>query len=645
VGWTAPAHPQEATMSDNFYIDNDDLRFYIEQAVDWDALVELTEHGSAAEDRPASTRDARDMYEDILKEFGKFCAKQVDPHVRKIDQEGTRLENGEVVASPTFDKIFKGLKKLDVFGLPLPRELGGLNTPALVYMAAAEMLARGDVSCMTHFGFHTGVAMTLYLCALRDPRTKVVNGRVISTPYDEAIRACCAGEAWGCMVLTEPGAGSDLGQIRTTAKLQADGSWRVTGEKIFITSGHGQYQLVLARSEDPDRSPGLKGLSLFLCEQKREGKTNVRIAKVEHKIGHNGSPTCVLVYEDSHGELIGRRGEGFELMLLLMNFARIAVGFESMGIIEAAYRSAKEFAEQRVTMGKTVDRHEMIADYLEDMNLYRIGIRALAFETAQKVERSMKLEQILKFDPPADETARAEMQKRVSRLKRQTRDMTPLLKYISSEKAVEHARMAMQILGGVGYTQEYLPEKLLRDSLVLPIYEGTSQIQSLMALKDQLMQGLRDPRRFIVKMARANWKRVAENEPMEKQLSKLFAMKYKALQTILVRIASNKLKSTYELPIGAWTDALFSQWDPKLDFAPGLLHAERLTRILADVTIARILVKYALKFPERRVYAERFMARSELRCRFWLSEIEEHGEALLADLSARNVDDTKASAA
>ena len=125
----------------------------------------------------------------------------------------------------------------------------------------------------------------------------------------------------------------------------------------------------------------------------------------------------------------------------------------------------------------------------------------------------------------------------------------------------------------------------------------------------------------------------------------MFAIKYKALQTILVRIASNKLKSTYELPIGAWTDALFSQWDPKLDFAPGLLHAERLAKILADVTIARILVKYAMKFPERRVYAERFMARSELRCRYWLSEIEEHGEALLADLKARNLDDGKATSA
>ena len=632
-------------MSDNFYTDNDDLRFYIEKAVDWDMLFELVEHGTPVDDRPASVRDARDNFEDILKEIGKYVAKSIDPVVRQMESEHLTLENGEVVVSPTFAKIFKGLKKLDVYGLPIPREFGGLNAPATVYLAASEMIARADTSLMTHFGFHAGVALSLLTYAMRDPRTKWANGRPTETPYDDIIREICAGNAWGCMVLTEPGAGSDLAQIRTRAVEQKDGNYLLNGEKIFITSGHGQYQLVLARTEDPDTSPGLKGLSLMLCRQKIDGKTNVRIAKVEHKIGHQSSPTVSLVYEDSVGELIGRRGEGFEQMLLLMNFARIGVGFEALGVCEAAFRCAKEFSEQRITMGKPIGRHEMIADYLEDMELYLRGVRALCFEASQKVERAARLEQILKFDPPADEHKRSELERKMQRTKRQARDLTPLVKYIASEKAVEMSRMAMQILGGVGYTTEYAPEKLLRDALVLPIYEGTSQIQSLMVLKDQLMQGLRDPKRFIVKMARANWKRVAEQDPMERNLSRLFAYKYKALQTILMRIARNKLKNTYEMPIGSWTDALFSQWDPKLDFAPGLLHAERLTKILVDVSIARILVKYGMKFPERRVYAEKFMRRSELRCRHWLAEIEEHGDELLAELAATGAAQNKTTAA
>jgi len=632
-------------MSDNFYSDNDDLRFYIEKAVDWDMLFDLVEHGTPADDRPASVRDARDNYEDILKEIGKYVARSIDPYVRQMESEHLSLVDGEVVVSPTFAKIFKGLKKLDVYGLPIPRELGGLNAPATVYLAASEMIARADTSLMTHFGFHAGIALSLLTYAMRDPRTKWANGRPTETPYDDVIREICAGNAWGCMVLTEPGAGSDLAQIRTRAVEQPDGTYILNGEKIFITSGHGQYQLVLARTEDPVQSPGLKGLSLMLCRQKINGKTNVRIGKVEHKIGHQSSPTVSLVYEDSVGELIGRRGEGFEQMLLLMNFARIGVGFEALGVCEAAYRCAKEFAGQRITMGKPIERHEMIADYLEDMEMYLRGIRALCFEASQKVERAKRLEQILKFDPPADEAERAALERKMQRAKRQARDLTPLVKYIASEKAVEMSRMAMQILGGVGYTTEYAPEKLLRDALVLPIYEGTSQIQSLMVLKDQLMQGLRDPKRFIVKMARANWKRVAEQEPMERNLSRLFAYKYKGLQTILVRIARNKLKSTYDMPIGSWTDALFSQWDPKLDFAPGLLHAERLTKILADVSIARILVKYGMRFPERRIYAEKFMRRSELRCRHWLAEIEEHGDELLAELAEQGAAETKTTAA
>jgi len=632
-------------MSDNFYFDNEDLKFWIEKGIEWDVLVDLCEHGAKAEDRPASVRDARDNFEAVVTEVGRYVAKQIAPHARKMDAEGTRMEGGEVISSPTMTKIFKGLQKLDVYGLPIPRELGGLNAPVAVYLAIAEMIARADVSCMTHFGFHTGVAVSMMLYALRDPRTRYEGGRIVSTPYDDVIRDVLHGGAWGCMVLTEAGAGSDLAQIKTTAVESAPGTWKLNGEKIFITSGHGQYQLVLARTEDPDKAPGLKGLSLFLCRQKIDGRVNVRISKCEHKIGHHGSPTAVLVYEDSVGELIGRRGEGFELMLLLMNSARLAVGFESLGICEAAYRSAREFAEQRVTMGKTINRHEMIADYLEDMDLYRKGLRALCFEAAQKVEKALKFEQMLKHDPPKDEAARAELARKVARLKRQARDMTPLVKYIGSEKAVEHARMAMQILGGVGYTTEYLPEKLLRDALVLPIYEGTSQIQALMILKDQLMQGLRDPRRFIVKAARANWKRVAEANPLEKQLSKLFAYKYKALQFILLRIARNKLKVTYDLPIGDWTEALFSQWDAKVDFAPGLLHAERLTKILADVTIARVMVKYALRHPERARDAERFLRRADLRCRYWLSEIEEHGAELLADLACQGDGDAKAAPA
>ena len=174
----------------------------------------------------------------------------------------------------------------------------------------------------------------------------------------------------------------------------------------------------------------------------------------------------------------------------------------------------------------------------------------------------------------------------------------------------------------------------MRDAKIFQIYEGTSQIQSLMALKDQLLGGLANPQKFLTKVARANLLRLTAKDPLERSLHKLYSYKYSALQTILLRIARNKFRKTYELPLGEWTDALFKQWDPKLDFAPGLLHAERLTNILSHVEIARVLVEQAQSFPERRRYAERFVARADLSCRALLTEIEEHGESLLADLAA-----------
>ena len=451
------------------------------------------------------------------------------------------------------------------------------------------------------------------------------------------------------MVLTEPGAGSDLAQIRTTAKLDATGAWRLDGEKVFITSGHGKYQLVLARTELESDAPGLKGLSLFLVEQwykeGRERIENVRIGKVEHKIGHRGSPTCSLIYDNSLGELIGARGEGFQLMLVMMNFARLGVGMEGLGVMEAAYRMARDYAAERVTMGKTIDRHEMVADFLEDMDLSVRGTRSLLYRASQVTELSQRWEQILDHAPPSDPDKLLRLERKVRKMKREARNLTPLCKYAGSEEAVRLSRLAMQILGGAGYTEDWEAEKLLRDALVLPIYEGTSQIQALMAFKDQMMLALKNPQKFLGKVARANVNKLAAKEPMERAIARLYTYKYSALQTILVRIAGKKLKKTSALPTSEWSEALLHQWDPKVDFAPGLLHAERLCRILVDVETARSLFEDAQRHSERRDIAMRFMHRADLRCRCELLVIEDHGTQLLASLAERTATEEKGAAA
>ena len=215
------------------------------------------------------------------------------------------LQDGEVVFSEELNAVFEGLKELGLYGLSIPRELGGSNCPMALYFVAGELMARADVSVMTHFSFHGGIASAMLLYADKEGSSVYENGRLVKTRWEKEIAEIAAGENFGCMVLTEPGAGSDLAAIRATAE-ERDGKWYLNGEKIFITSGHGQYQFVLAKTE-PDG--GLKSLSLFLVPRKveRDGKTvdNVVVTKVEEKLGHHGSATCSLQYEDSVGELVG----------------------------------------------------------------------------------------------------------------------------------------------------------------------------------------------------------------------------------------------------------------------------------------------------------------------------------------------------
>ncbi len=373
--------------SSNFYTDNADLLFQVKHGLDWDEIVRLVENDLTLPDGPKTVEEARAFYEDVLKATGEFVAKELAPRAAAIDKQGTWLEDGEVKFSPELDAVMEGFKALGLYGLTVPRELGGSNAPMSLYFIVGEIIARGDVSVMTHFSFHGGIASSMLLYSIKEGSAVAENGRLVKTRWDDDIRKIAAGEAFGCMVLTEPGAGSDLSAIRTRA-VEKDGKWIVNGEKIFITSGHGQYQFVLAKTEDESKVDGLKALSLFLVPRKleRDGKLvdNVKVTKVEEKLGHHGSATCALLYEDSVGELVGERGQGFELMLLLMNSARIGVGFEAIGNAEAALRLAQAYAAERRTMGKPIEQHELIAEKLLDMETWIAAMRALGVRGAER---------------------------------------------------------------------------------------------------------------------------------------------------------------------------------------------------------------------------------------------------------------------
>ncbi|MCK6503914.1 acyl-CoA dehydrogenase family protein [Myxococcota bacterium] len=634
----------------SFYDDNDDLRWYVDHGIDWEPIVRLTEYDWKAPDGFRSVDEARDFYREVMGLLGTVCAEQIAPRWKELDHSHPHVVDGQVVESAAVTEIFSQLAELGIHGMCLPRELGGMNAPLLVLQLNTEMLARADVSVCAHAGFHGGMALAALMYSVLEGTTTFQQDppSITATRFRECIDEICSGAAWGSMDITEPDAGSDMAALKTRGVLGADGQWRVTGQKIFITSGHGRWHFVIARTEETDARAGgaapsgadafagLKGLSMFLVPAWDYDEAGNKVMRasfvgVEEKLGHNASATVTISFEDSPAHLIGQRGEGFKYMLLLMNNARVAVGFESLGVAEAAWRAAKQYAAVRPSMGKTIDQHEMIADILDEMQTHIQGIRALGIQAAWHEELNQKLRLALAhFDLPAER--RAQLEREQKRHARKSRHLTPLLKWISSEQAVHIARQSVQVHGGSGYIKETGVEKLLRDAMVFPIYEGTSQIQALMVMKDNLLDAVRNPKGFVRRTAQARWRSVSAKDGLEKRVAHLRLESQQAIQFLVSRLAATKLRELRHHRPGDWTE-LMKDWDPKKDFALAMLHAERLTSMLADAAVAEILWEQGQKDGARRELLVRWLERAEPRSRHMHDLITTTGPRLLSVLA------------
>lgn len=635
-------------MSTNFFKDNADLKYYLEKGVDWDPLVRITELDYSRDDGHKDLAEAKEFYTDVLNLSGEFVANEVNPKVEAIDRKKVKLVDGEAVESEEWVQIFDHIKELGLPGLPVPREFGGMNAPVLIYFMNAELLGRADVSAMTHYSFHAGIALALLVYSVQEGTTEVDPETldISSTRFQQAIEEMASGAAWGSMDITEPDAGSDMGALTTRARQDEDGNWFITGSKIFITSGHGKWHIVIARSED-DASLGLDGLSLFLVkafDDKEDGTREryVDIVRIEEKLGHNGSATCALDFTNVPAQLIGERGDGFKLMLLLMNNARVGVGFESLGVMQASFVAARDYAAERRSMGKTIDKHEMIAEYLETLELEIAAQRALCMHAGFHEELAHKLNMYGRAMLDSGRTlptfnieTRDDLDAAVAAHQWDARRITPLLKYYGGEKAVEHAQMAIQIHGGVGYTKDYTVEKLLRDAMVLPVYEGTSQIQSLMAMKDNVGRVLKDPQAFFTSLAQARWRSVSASSALERRVAKLEAIKLQATLTLLTKTASDKFRDIRHLPFKDWKGA-FVNMDPKRDFSFAMLHAERFMNILIQSTVADLFLAQTQKHPEREQLLVRWLEKAEPEVRYLMDKIQNTGDRLLERLDAED---------
>ena len=449
----------------NFYKDNEDIQFLFRH-LDLGKVADLAEEGFRfAKDFDGAPEDAVDAiqnYEMVLNSIGQLSADYIAPRSEDIDHEGNTLkEDGTVSYAKGIADALNALAKADVMGFTLPHRFGGLNFPNAVYSMAIEIVSRADASLMNIFGLQ-GIAETINFFADEDIKQHYL--------HDFA-----AGKVTGAMVLTEPDAGSDLQACKLRAFQDDDGNWYLHGVKRFITNGCGEVLLVLARSED--RIGGL-GLSLFVCDR---GPT-VRVRRLEDKLGIHGSPTCELFFDNTPCQIIGERQRGLVTYVMsLMNGARIGIAGQSMGIAEATYRVARDYAASREQFGVPIERLPAVRDMVIDMKMAIEAGRALLYETSWIVDHEIGLNRII--DRAEDKDAVKAAKQELKFIKRLAGMLTPMSKYFCSEMCNTVSYDSIQVLGGSGYMRDYACERHARDARITTIYEGTSQLQVVAAVR------------------------------------------------------------------------------------------------------------------------------------------------------------------
>jgi len=457
----------------NFFEDNDDIKFHFDH-MKLGELAHVMEEGFKFADEyehaPRGPDEAVDNYRRVLSMLGQLSAEFIEPRAEEIDEIGVRLnEDGSVSYAPGTAECLKKLSQAEVMGFTLPHRFGGLNFPNLVYTMAIDIVSRADASLMNIFGLQ-GIAETINAYADEQIKAQYLPG-------------FSSGRFTGAMALTEPDAGSDLQAVKLRAWQDDDGQWRLNGVKRFITNGCGEVLLVLARSE-PEVTDG-RGLSMLLVE--RNDRLHVR--RLENKLGIHGSPTCELVFDDTPATLIGERQRGLiTYVMSLMNGARVGIAAQSLGIGEAALGVAREYASTRRQFGMAIEQFPAVRDLLIEMRLDLEAARVLTYQTSRCVDVLYGASRTMAFDRPTDKVELKVLRERERRYKRLAGMLTPMSKYYASEMCVRVASDAIQVLGGSGYMKDYPCERYLRDARITTIYEGTSQLQVVAAVRG-VMQG------------------------------------------------------------------------------------------------------------------------------------------------------------
>lgn len=446
----------------NYYTDHPEIEFHLNHPL-MKRVVDLKERNYVEkdqfEDAPVNYEDAIENYKRLLDITGDVAANIIEPNSEDVDLEGPHLENGRMIyASKTFENL-DATRKAGLWGLSMPRRYGGLNLPNAIFSMASEIIAAADAGFQNIWSLQSCID-TLYEFGSEEQRQKYIS-------------RICAGETMS-MDLTEPDAGSDLQRVMLKATQDEDGTWRLNGVKRFITNGDSDIHLVLARSEEGTKDG--RGLSMFIYD-KRDGGVTVR--HIEHKLGIHGSPTCELVYKNAKAELCGNTRLGLiKYVMALMNGARLGIAAQSVGVEQEAYNEGLAYAKERAQFGEKIINFPAVYDMLSRMKAKLDAGRSLLYCCARYVDIYKALEDIAR-DTKLTPEERQEM-KKYTRL---ADAFTPLAKGMNSEYANQNAYDAISIHGGSGFIMEYKCQRLFRDARIFSIYEGTTQLQVVAAIR------------------------------------------------------------------------------------------------------------------------------------------------------------------
>lgn len=447
----------------NFYNDNPDLKHHLSHPL-MRKIVEMKERNFSDAEKfdyaPLDYEDAMDSYEKVLEIAGEISGEIVAQNAEDVDHEGPRVVDGHVVYAKGTQKNLDALVKAGLMGISLPRRYNGLNFSLVPYIMAADMVSRADAGFVNIWGLQD-CAETIYEFADEDQRQRF-------------LPRVCAGETMA-MDLTEPDAGSDLQAVMLKATYnEADGTWRLNGVKRFITNGDGHIALVLARSEEGSHDG--RGLSMFIYDRNDGGVT---VRRIENKMGIKGSPTCELVFKNAKAELCGARRMGLiKYVMALMNGARLGIAAQSVGVSEAAYREALSYAHDRKQFGKPIIEFPAVFEMISLMKAKLDASRSLLYETTRFVDVYKIYEDIAR-----ERSLTPEERQEMKKYQRLADAFTPMAKGMGSEFCNQNAYDAVQVHGGSGFMKDYACERIYRDARITSIYEGTTQLQVVAAIR------------------------------------------------------------------------------------------------------------------------------------------------------------------